>query len=349
MKGLANKISILVIAALFAATFAVQAQGRERRIVLPSERMTVSDVFQEIRQQTSMGVAYRTDQIDPDRVVALPDRELTLGRIMEIVTEGSGLRGMIDDNVIIFVKETTEPPVLAAPKDDFVPTDMSNFRHSRGLRPRNDVDEGRDEVPLVLQETLVEIDLPMESLELPVAVAASCNARLPRFAVKTNLLYGLGTLTPNLSFEFGLGRRTSLEIGGSYNPWNYHGTVDSNRKLIHMIIKPEFRYWTCERFDGHFFGAHLLYGRYNIGTYQIPLLFDKPYRYDGHMIGAGLTYGYSWAFHKRWSAEFAIGAGVMYLKYDRYDCAVCSKDVEHLKKFYFGPTNAAINIVFLIR
>ena len=42
-------------------------------------------------------------------------------------------------------------------------------------------------------------------------------------AVKTNLLYW-ATTTPNLSAELGLGKRTSLELTGGYNPW----TLDKN-------------------------------------------------------------------------------------------------------------------------
>ena len=37
-------------------------------------------------------------------------------------------------------------------------------------------------------------------------------------ALKTNLLYW-ATTTPNLSAEFGLGKRTSLELTGAYNGW----------------------------------------------------------------------------------------------------------------------------------
>ena len=37
-------------------------------------------------------------------------------------------------------------------------------------------------------------------------------------AVKTNLLYGVYTYTPNLGLEVGLGKRTTLDISGGYNP-----------------------------------------------------------------------------------------------------------------------------------
>jgi hypothetical protein len=186
----------------------------------------------------------------------------------------------------------------------------------------------------------------------PLSDFAAGQGRAPLLGVKTNLLYGLGTLTPNLSAEVGLGRRTSLEIGGSYNPWNLKRKSEQdtdNRKLLHAIVKPEFRYWLCERFDGHFFGVHALWARYNIDGHRVPGLFDAAYRYDGYGVGGGVTYGYSLAFAKRWNVEFAVGAGVARLDYDRYDCGVCNTDSVPETKWYFGPTNASVSIVFLIK
>ncbi len=339
------------------------AGAQQQMLDLPDTQMSVSSIFQEIRRQTYLGVAYRTDQIDPAGIVALPSRQLPLGQVIELITAGTDIEGVIDGNVIVFIRET--PPQtsrIPVPADGYVPTPLSQFRESLGLRPKKVVLEGNDrEIEKQREPEMVEITMPMESYRIHSSEYAINQGMTPRFALKTNLLYGFGialgtwdagAITPNLSFEFGLGKRTSLEIGGSYNPWNWKGSEESNRKLVHMIIKPEFRYWLCERFDGHFFGAHLLYGRFNAGTYQVPLLFDKEYRYDGHAFGAGVTYGYNWAFHKRWGVEFAIGAGVIWMTYDRYDCAWCGPDKESptpLRKWYFGPTNAAISLVFLIK
>ena len=72
-------------------------------------------------------------------------------------------------------------------------------------------------------------------------------------AVKTNLLYW-ATSTPNIGFEFGLGKRTTLDLVGGYNPWTLN--KDDNKKIKHWMVMPEFRYWLCERFNGHFFGIH---------------------------------------------------------------------------------------------
>lgn len=58
-------------------------------------------------------------------------------------------------------------------------------------------------------------------------------------AVKTNLLYWSST-TPNLSLEFGLGKRTTLDLTGAYNPWTLN--KDKNKKIKHWMVMPEFRY-----------------------------------------------------------------------------------------------------------
>lgn len=114
-------------------------------------------------------------------------------------------------------------------------------------------------------------------------------------AVKGNLLYGGLTQTPNLGLEVRLGNRLSLDVWGGYNWFNLNGTLNNNKKSVHWLVQPELRYWLCESYNGHFFGAHLLGSQYNVSQYNLPLLFgstsDK-YRFEGWVGGAGLSYGY---------------------------------------------------------
>ena len=121
-------------------------------------------------------------------------------------------------------------------------------------------------------------------------------------AVKTNLLYWSST-TPNLSLEFGLGKRTTLDLTGAYNPWTLN--KDKNKKIKHWMVMPEFRYWLCERYNGHFFGLHSGYAFYNISGVRIPFQSKstKDHRYQGWATGLGLSYGYSWILGKRWNLE----------------------------------------------
>ena len=93
-------------------------------------------------------------------------------------------------------------------------------------------------------------------------------------AVKTNALYW-ATATPNLGGEVGLGRNTTFNLEGAYNPWNKNGSGVNYQKLVHLLIQPEYRYWLWERFNGHFFGVHGLYSSYDFSGRTVPFLFDN--------------------------------------------------------------------------
>jgi len=170
-----------------------------------------------------------------------------------------------------------------------------------------------------------------------------------KIGLKTNVLYGVGTLTPNLSMEMFLGNQSTLNISGGYNPWNLKGTHENNKKLAHWLGCVEYRRWICESFNGHFFGAHVLGGQYNIGGHDIPLLFDKEFRQEGWTAGAGINYGYHWMWSKRWSLEFNIGFGYAYLEYGQYGCLQCAEKEGRYTKNYFGPTQMGLNLVFMIK
>ena len=182
-----------------------------------------------------------------------------------------------------------------------------------------------------------------------VFMALSTATHAQKIGLKTNVLYGVGTLTPNLGMEIFLGNQSTLNISGGYNPWNLEGTPENNKKLAHWLGNIEYRWWLCESFNGHFFGAHILGGQYNIGEHDIPLLFDKEFRYEGWTTGAGINYGYHWMWNKQWSMEFNIGFGYAYLEYDQYDCLQCAKKKGRYTKNYFGPTQMGVSLIFMIK
>ena len=173
-----------------------------------------------------------------------------------------------------------------------------------------------------------------------------------RFAVKTNLLYD-ATLTPNLSLEFGVGPRTTVEIGGAYNPWEKkleNGTIDPDaKKWNHWLGKAEFRYWLGERFDRHFAGVQAFYADYNVGLIEIPMIFKKEFLYDGTVFGGSVLYGYHWRPGERLFFEFTLGVGVMQMKYSRMEHTARTEDPPRFNKTYFGPTTAGIKLGFMIK
>ncbi len=173
--------------------------------------------------------------------------------------------------------------------------------------------------------------------------------RAQDFAAKTNLLYWVGT-TPNLGMEIGLAKKWTLEVTGGYNPWTLN--EDKNIKMKHWLVKPEVRYWLCERFNGHFFGLHSGYGFYNISGMNIPFAWNsdtKNHRYQGWATGAGVSYGYSWLVRPRLNIEATFGLGWIYTVFDKYDCATCGKFRGNRDKHYFGPTKAGISLIYHLK
>ncbi len=167
------------------------------------------------------------------------------------------------------------------------------------------------------------------------------------FAVKSNLLYD-ATTTINAGVEMGLSPKWTLDISGNYNPWTF-GSTEPKTRLKHWLVQPEARYWLCEKFNGHFFGAHAHYGEYNVGG--IKFLGDnlKNNRYQGNLYGAGISYGYQWLLSNHWSMEAVIGVGWAHLDYDKYPCADCGTVQASEIKDYFGVTKAALSIIYFFK
>ena len=177
-------------------------------------------------------------------------------------------------------------------------------------------------------------------------LAFSMSLSAQHVGIKNNLLYD-ATLTPNLGIEIGLGKKTTLDLSGNYNPF----TFDEGKKIKHWLVQPEFRYWTCERFNGWFFGVHAHGGEFNFASVRMPFNMYKglrDHRYEGYFYGGGLTAGYQWMLGKRWNLEAAIGVGYARVEYDKYGCAECSPKMGEGSKDYFGPTKAAVSLVYMI-
>ena len=84
--------------------------------------------------------------------------------------------------------------------------------------------------------------------------------------------------------------------------------------------------------------------RYNVA--DIKWLGTEGERHQGWGAGAGVSYGYSWLLSRHWNLEATVGVGYLFLKSDKYPCANCGRKQEGIKKHYFGPTQAAINLIY---
>lgn len=153
-------------------------------------------------------------------------------------------------------------------------------------------------------------------------------------ALKTNGLFWVAT-TPNIGLEVALSTRITLDLFGAYNPW----TFKDDKKMRFWLAQPEVRYWLCEKFQGHFLGLHA-HGAQYFGGFSHK-------RYDGYLAGGGFTYGYNWILSPRWNLEAALGIGYARLWYKESERIPCKTCPENKYKNYFGPTKAALSILYI--
>ena len=166
-----------------------------------------------------------------------------------------------------------------------------------------------------------------------------------RVAVKTNLLYD-ATTTPNLGLEAALGRKHTVQLFYGLNPWE----LKEGKQMKHWLLMSEYRYWLCEKFNGHFFGVHLMGGEFNAGGIELPGgLFKslKDNRYEGWYAGGGITYGYQWMLSRHWNFEGSVGLGYDHIKYRQYPCVECGALKKRGRSNYFGPTKLALSLIYV--
>lgn len=183
---------------------------------------------------------------------------------------------------------------------------------------------------------------------LMLALTGAICAGAQNVNVKTNLLAD-AILSPNVGVEFGLKPHWSLDLTGELNLW----TVNEH-KWKHWFAQPEARYWFCEYFAKHFVGIHAMGGQYNVGNIHNNLHFlgsdfsgVTDHRYEGWAVGGGIAYGYSFLLAKHWNLELEIGIGYLYTKFREYECQTCGKQTDEGHHNYFGPTKAAVNLVYV--
>lgn len=170
------------------------------------------------------------------------------------------------------------------------------------------------------------------------------------FALKTNLLHD-ATASVNLAAEYAFAPKWSVQLEGSLRLWDAYCST-----LNHCIVRPEARYWFCERFNGLFASAYLLGGTATVGHFYD---FSRTYRRfpnldsfllkDALLLSGGVGIGYDLILSRHWNVEFAASAGYMYVKGDEYD--YYDQDSAPLLQGsifdYVGPTALSVSIVYL--
>jgi opacity protein-like surface antigen len=181
-----------------------------------------------------------------------------------------------------------------------------------------------------------------------------------KVGVKSNALYW-ATATSNLGFEFAMGERWTFELEGGYNPWTLN--AEKNMKVKHWLVSPEFRYWFCEAFQGHFVGINGNFTQFNTGGLPLPIQKafitispkDAPVsdvtasRMEGWAVGAGITYGYAFPIARRWNLEFTAGFGWWYTSCSQYESRKCGLFQYPVSKHLLGPTSLGVSFLYMIK
>lgn len=183
-----------------------------------------------------------------------------------------------------------------------------------------------------------------------VLLSSFLEVRSQTFALKTDLL-NWGAASLNIEPELKIAKRSTVTLGVSWNPWTFK-EAEKNMKWKHLLVQPEYRYWFCNVFEGHFLGIHPFYARFNAGNINLPFgLWSglEEHRYQGNLWGAGVGYGYQWIIGKRWSMEAELGLGLGYVDGDKYRCEKCGLKLAEEKKLVFMPTKISLSFIYIIK
>lgn len=176
-------------------------------------------------------------------------------------------------------------------------------------------------------------------------------------ALKSNLLYDM-TTTPNLGGECALGEKNTVNLVYGLNPWTFHSDSKGDRMVKHWVVMPEYRWWMCSVFNGHFVGVHAMGGQFNASNSSLFLpggFFGgdnlvkgvRDRRYQGGFVGVGVTYGYQWILSKHWNLEAEIGVGYDYVWYDKFRCGDCGGTLGSGHTNYLGVTKLGVSFLYL--
>ena len=157
------------------------------------------------------------------------------------------------------------------------------------------------------------------------------------YSLRSNIL-GLTTTNLNLEASMTLNRKWSLHLPVQYNPFKF----GSNRQFRNFYAAPGARYWLLESYMDGFIGMYGTAAMYSVGN-----LFGSKYRYEGEGYGVGLSVGKAYQIGRRWNLEWEVGAGAVWLVYDKYLCKRCGDLVDSDYGWHFLPTRAALNLVYL--
>lgn len=194
-----------------------------------------------------------------------------------------------------------------------------------------------DDADQVVEENVPVAEKPEQVTEKCETAAGNIAGKNHGWAIKTNVAYLVATVA-NIGVEYSFGEHYSIDVPFIFSPYR----VSRNYTLKFMAVQPEFRYWLKTPMEGHFFGAHVSVGAFNLSVNS-----DMRYQSPDGFYGIGVSYGYMLPFAKRWAAEFTIGAGYVYTEYDSYYNIDNGAEYRHNVSYnYWGLTRVGAGLVY---
>lgn len=311
------------------------------QVVLGSSRQTKQQTVGDIMSQTGYKVFFEGRSFNPQATVDFGQQRLSLAEVLNKLTQEDGLEYTVDGGNIIILRKEEEKKMVVAKAEPTVVILVEEEAPAEIEIPKQ-----VERQVVAAPEKKEPVSLGGEKNNFVVVPVSSLDERQyqPNAAFKFNTIYGAAA-TPNFAVEFGMGRKWTFDAAAAFNPFKL--SKEGINRL--WFVQPEVRYWPCQRFEKHFWGLHAIYGQYNIGQLDFLGPSFRDHIYKGSAVGAGISWGYHRPLGKRWALEFSIGAGYVYLDYDKYRCEGCDDYLGRKTKHYFGPTKAAVSLIWMIK
>lgn len=157
------------------------------------------------------------------------------------------------------------------------------------------------------------------------------------WALKVNVPYA-AAVVQNLEFEAQVARKWTVSLPVMWSV----SDLANDHGLRTIALQPEARWWEGKRLgEGHFVGFHANLAWFN-------LKWDDT-RYQARhtpLMGAGISYGYKLPLSAHWGAEFSLGVGYAYMKYDTYYNIDNGARLGTGSRQYFGLDRVAVSLVY---
>lgn len=334
MNNRVSKIYIYTIflLVLIALPLSVSAQ-KKNTITIQENSITIKEILSRIEKETEYSVAYNRSKLKLDQTISVSLKNVRLDKALERIFKDTDYDYKIKGyHIIIVYNEKPKEEPVEPEKKVIPPPDVLVVKHDFIKDIHIDTPQ-----PIPAETNVTPVETPPRIVE----------DTGPYLMIKNNLLHeawGLSnsTLSLNLGAELKLSKRNTLDLLIGYAP----SSSGNSKKMGHLFIQPEIRYWFDRSFNKHFIGLHAHWASFDIGNISIPTKLED--RYDGWLAGQGISYGYRWNISPRWALEGTLGLGYAYIQYKQYDY-LSDSFKEKTQKHYIGPTRAGITVSYTIK